>query len=219
MAAIRKKIYYPDTQIENNLFTKGKEWMTVDDWKEYIGYYHRYATGEVFTEREWNPNKSLKLVKYQNRDDTYFKYLDLKHYTVINGQKEVVRTTGIAQTTRYQAPRAVKILPNSAEKEDGAMTRYFIYKRNEPNRIMIEVDESQTSDYDIDRTGINQYLYGLLSIPWKLDGPEFDVYSGNVLKTPGVFNTNQRIIDRYSKKFPILRTILTNPREFTKYDT
>lgn len=47
---------------------------------------------------------------------------------------------------------------------------------------------------------------------------EFDIYSGNVLKTPGIYNTNQRIIDRYSKKFPILRTILTNPREFTKYD-
>ena len=32
----RKKIYYPESQIEKNLYTNGKEWMTIDDLKMWI---------------------------------------------------------------------------------------------------------------------------------------------------------------------------------------
>jgi hypothetical protein len=60
----RKKIYYPASQIEENLRTKGKEWMTADDSIEYKGYYHRYATGEVFTKKEWDPVYSRQLIPY-----------------------------------------------------------------------------------------------------------------------------------------------------------
>jgi len=218
MAANRKKIYYPENQIERNLFTRGKEWMTIGDWKEYIGFYHRYETGEVFTEKDWNPNKSLKLTKYKDMSESYFKYLDIRHYKEIRGQKETIRTSGLTQLSSYSAPRAVKVLPSEIHQKNGVMNRYFIYKRNEPDKVFFEIDEPQTVDYEVDRTGINQYLYGLITIPWKLSGPEFDVYSDNVLKISGIYNTNQRIIDRYSKKFPILRSILTNPREHTKYD-
>ena len=70
----RRKLYYPDNQIEKNLYTKGKEWMTLEDWKEYIGPYHRYVTGEVFTEGDWNQFASKKLVRYRNRSESYFKY-------------------------------------------------------------------------------------------------------------------------------------------------
>jgi len=218
MSANRKKLYYPENQITRNLFTEGKEWMTITDWKEYIGFYHRYETGEVFTEKDWNPQLSSKLVPYKKRDDMYFKYLDLKHYRIVGGQKETIRTSGLTQLSRYSAPRAVKVLPSSIEQENGVMNRYFVYKRNEPNKVFFEIDEPQTVDYERDRTGINQYLYGLITIPWKLRGPEFDVYKNGILMEPGIFNTNQRIIDRYSKKFPILRDILVNPREFTRYD-
>jgi hypothetical protein len=98
------------------------------------------------------------------------------------------------------------------------MERVFVYKRNERNRVMFEVDAKQIENFEKDNTGINQYLYGYVKIPWKLDGPERDIFDGSTLKTPGVIDTNQRIIDRFSKKFPILRSILTNPREHSKYD-
>lgn len=216
--ANRAKIYYPENQIEKNLFTKGKEWMVLDDWSEYTGFFHKYATGEVFSEKEWNPTTSKKLTPYQKKTDSYFKYLDLREYTQVNGQKERVIGGGGSQFSRYQAPRAVKRTPDQIEKQDGVMTRYFIYKRNEPNSVFFEVDKTQVADFDRDHTGINQYLYGLVEIPWKIDGTEFDVYNGDLLTTAGVVDTNQRIVDRFSKKFPILKSILTNPREHSIYD-
>jgi hypothetical protein len=216
--AFRKKIYYPENQIERNLFTKGKEWMTLDDWKEYNGFYHQYATGEVFTEKDWDPIRSKALVRYRDKQESYFKYLDLKHYTVVGGEKKLIIGGGGNQFYRYVAPRAVKRLPTEVEKQDGVMTRYFVYKRNEPNRVFFEVDKDQTDDYERDHTGINQYLYGLVEVPWKIDGPEKDVYKNGLVITPGVIDTNLRIVDRFSEKFPILRKLLNNPREFTKYD-
>jgi hypothetical protein len=214
--AKRKKIYYPDSQIEKNLFTAGKEWMYLKDWKEYIGYYHQYSNGEIFTEREWDPKRSEVLVPYRERSESYFRYLNIKQYSVFQGEK--YEKIGPQKFYSYVAPRAVKRLPNDIETQNGYMERVFVYKRNEKNRVMMEVDPSQIENFGKDNTGINQYLYGYITIPWKLDGPERDVYDGNTLKTPGVIDTNQRIVERYSKNFPILRSILINPREHTKYD-
>ena len=214
--AKRKKIYYPDSQIENGLFTKGKEWMTIDDWKEYVGYYHRYATGEVFTEREWNPLKCQKLVRYKDRNDTYFKYLDLKKYVVIDEDKKEILGANIF--SRYSAPRAVKRVPSSSEIKDTFMTRYFVIKLNEPSRVCYEVAQSEVKTLKTKNTGVNQYLYDIIEVQWKIDGPEFDKYENGLLKYPGVVDTNLRIVERLSKKFPILSKILNNPREHSKYD-
>ena len=214
--ARRKKIYYPENQITRNLFTRGGEWMTLEDWKEYVGFYHQYTTGEVFTEKDWNPNKCKKLVPYKKREDSYFKYLDLKRYVIVNNEKK--RIIGATDFAKYQAPRAVKRPPDEIEQTDGIMNRYFVYKRNEKNRLFFEIGKDQARNFNVENEGINQYLYGLVEIPWKIDGPEFDVRKDGLLVTPGIVETNQRIVDRFSKKFPILKTILTNPREHSKYD-
>jgi hypothetical protein len=214
--AKRKKIYYSDSEIEKGLFTKGKEYMTIDDWKEYVGYYHRYSTGELFTEREWNPLKSNKLVPYRDRSNSYFKYLDLKKYVVLAGDKKEV--LGANMFWRYSAPRAVKRVPSESEMREGFMNRYFVIKLNEPSRVCYEVAESEVKTFKTKNTGVNQYLYDLIEIPWKINGPEFDTYENGLLKYPGVVDTNVRIVGRFSKKFPILSKILNNPREHSKYD-
>ena len=44
----RNRIYYTKAQINNGLLTEGEEWMFIDG-TEYIGQYHTYTTGEVFS--------------------------------------------------------------------------------------------------------------------------------------------------------------------------
>jgi hypothetical protein len=216
--AFRKKIYYPDNQIIKDLYTKGKEWMYLDDWKEYTGFYHRYTSGEVFTEKEWDPFRSKKLTEYIDKESNYLKYLDLKHYVVLPSGK--TKVTGIdTDYFNYTPPTAVRRQPTGDELKDGIMKRYFVYKRNEPNRVFFEIDEKQVKTYEIKGKGINQFIYGLLQINWKITGIEFDVYdNNNILIEAGVVDTNRRIVLRNSKKFPILAKTLTNYREFSKYD-
>lgn len=216
--AFRKKIYYSENQITNNLYTKGKEWMYIDNWKEYIGFYHKYANGEVYTEKEWHPTKSVRLIEYVDKEQTYFKYLDLKHYTVTsNGKQKILGASN--DYFNYTPPTAVRRQPTGDEIKDGVMKRYFVYKRNEPNRVFFEIDSKQAKTYNIRNTGINEFIYGLFDMNWKIGGIEFDLYGdNNIIIEPGIVDTNRRIVLRNSKKFPILAKILKNYREFSKYD-
>ena len=214
----RMKIYYPDSQIDKNLYTIGKEWMTLDDWKEYTGFYHKYITGEVFTEKDWNPNSSKRLVRYRNRSNDYFKYMDLKKFKKINNEKVEIIGNSSVNFLRYKAPRVVNVKPKDDNLLDGVMTRYFIYKRNEPDRIFFEIDEKQSKLQKKPSGGINKNLYGLIEFSWKLTGPEYDVYVEGLLKEPGVVDTNKRIILRMSKKFRKLAEIVTDFRKYTVYE-
>ena len=214
----RLKIYYPDTQIEKNIYTAGNQWMILDNWENYVGFYHKYITGEVFTEKDWDPSKSKKLVRYKSRPESYFKYADLTSFVKINGEKVEKTTDRNTIFTRYRAPRAVKRQSNNNDFLNGVMQRYFVYKRNEPDRVFFEIDKTQAQTYNRSKSGINDKLYGLVQFPWKLDGPENDVFNNGILIEPGVVDTNKRIILRHSKKFRKLGEIVTNYKEFTIYD-
>lgn len=214
----RKRAYYSEEQIQKNLFTNGKEWMTLDDWKEYIGPYHKYSTGEVFTEIYWMPNVSMKLIPYRHRSKTYFKYADLVEYKNINGNK--VKELGSLENNmgNLRAPVYKKLPPKNDDFTKGYMKRCFAYKRNEIDKVFLEIDQSQLVDYNTKGGGLNNIMYGILEIKWKLTGPEFDEYYGEILVKPGVVDTNSRIIEENSKKFRIFSKIVNNPREFTIYD-
>ena len=49
-----KPMYTPDEQVEAGLYTDGKEWMTVEGFEEYIGLYHKYPNGAVYSEGTFN---------------------------------------------------------------------------------------------------------------------------------------------------------------------
>lgn len=215
----RKKIYYTPTETQNDLFTNGGEWMELDTWTNYVGFYHIYSsTNEVFSEKEWHPTKSKKLVPFKNKSESYFKYVDLVNYRKSEGVKSELH--GPVKYDRFSAPVATIRELTESERQKGVMTRYFLFKRNElSTKLPIEVNKTQADTYPVSNYGINQYLYELVEIPWKISGPEFDVIENGILKIPGVANTNKRIVEKYSKKFPILKRVLTNFREFSIYNT
>jgi hypothetical protein len=214
----RQKLYYPAEQIVNNLFTNGREFMLLQNFEEYVGFYHRYATGEVFTEHEWNPLKSQRLIRFRALSEPKKKYYDVKLFRKnLNGVRRK-KSNNNDEYFNYTAPRPVKRKLTSSEIDAGKTYRYFITKRNERDRVFFEVSDSQGKSYFDADAGINQYLYETIPIPWKVDGPEYDLYNNDILVIPGVIDTNLRIIDRFSKKYRLLSQILTNPRELTVYE-
>jgi hypothetical protein len=215
---MRKKLYYSDSQIQKNLYTQGKEWMTIDDWVEYRGYYHRYITGEIFTGPDWNAKTSKKLIPYKSRSKMFFEYIDTKNYMTYNGEKKEIIGSSVFNASRYKAPRPVKRKPTDDEILSGVMTRYFVYKRNEPNRLFFEINKGQHDLHSINNVGMDQSLYGTINFNWKLDGPEYDIFENGLLVNPGVFDTNKRIVLRHSKKFPKLAEVVTDFFEYTVYD-
>lgn len=217
--ATRKKIFYTENEIKRDLYTNGLVLMTADTWTSYVGPYHYYeSTGEIFSEFDWHPTKSKKLIPYVGGKSTsYFKYMDLVHYTTVKGQKEPL--IGPIRIDKFSGPIEYMVMPSEKEKLEGVMVRYFVFKRNEKTtRLPIEIDRNQAENYNRSNRGINQLLYELVEMPWKLTGPEYDVVESGIVKTPGVFDTNKRIVEKYSKKFPILMKKVTNYLEFSIYD-
>lgn len=215
----RSKIYYHPSQFTNNLFTNGKEWMVLENWQEYIGAYHQYITGETYTESEWHPLKSTRLVRYKERSKSYFKYIEMKQYSKNRQGIKKQKINPFGKYGIYTKPQPVIRIPTVDEFKDGKMTRHFAYKRNEPGVFFVEIGPNQKIDYLRDGAGINKYLYNIIDVQWKLNGPEYDTFnSRGILIASGVVDTNKRIILRISKKLPIFVKILTDTRQFTIYD-
>ena len=142
----RKKIYYPEGQIQKGLYTQGVEWM-LEDGTEYVGDYHRYITGEVFTKSAYIKNISQKLIPYvnlsQNDNRVKFEYDSLRD--------EEVESFVFA---RYE-----KSIPLQRDYDSGFYYRYFA-KRHFDGLIT----EISKNTYDL----LQSEHYKTLELAWKL---------------------------------------------------
>lgn len=203
----RSRVYYTKAQIKNGLITKGGEWMTLDN-VEYIGQYHRYTTGEVFTQPNWVDGKSRKLIPYVNVEK-------LGTFDEIG--------MDLTKNFEYNKIKKVKVLdtqiPNQNVEElkdvdlkNQYFERYFAYKRND-GRIL----ELSKSDYAKvgSKDGLSGVLWEKFKLKWKIKGVIHDVLDemGNI-KESGVFDTNKRTVTLYSEKYPTLKTKLMDFMEY-----
>ena len=205
----RKRIYYTKSQITEGLVTKGKEWMLKDN-VEYIGQYHTYATGEVFSEASFVERKSRILIPY----------LDV---TAIQDSLGI----GInpSANSEYDAVKKIKITKskilnptNQPISDDdfikGYMVRYFAYKVNDGQLVELSKDKFGKIGTE---DGMDIVLWKKLKVKWKLTGPDYDVIdkAGNI-KEAGIIDTNTRTIAVLSEEYPEFLDYITDYREFAK---
>ena len=145
---MRKKAYYTINEIENNLFTTGSEWQTADG-NEYVGLYHQYTTGEVYTQPKWNPNLSVKLMPYELVSETVKKFKQLRDINVT-----------------YEAVQPYSIKLTQLDLIQGQLNRYFIKRANE--QTVLEID---LVTYQKWKTGkIDPNMYTAVEIVWSITG-------------------------------------------------
>ena len=187
---MRQKAYYTIDEITNNLYTSGGEWM-LRDYTEYSGLYHKYITGEAYTQAEWNPKTSKKLIKYEEPNNNTFSYNILKPKI----------------KTKYNSIQTYYPKIGTKERKVGIITRYFIKRINSNN--IIEIDEDQFKDYSSKKIDPNINIAD--RIRWSVSGNIEDEYKGNIF-IPGVKTKNQKAITK--SKIPGLSAKLTNLLEF-----
>lgn len=198
----RPKIYYPQSKIITNLFTKGKEWM-YENGTEYIGYYHKYLDGLVLTEPYYNMVKSEKLIPYSD---------------IQTQPSNVVYNSVIDKPNTYNfAPVNVYTLPTKDDYSKGFFKRYFIYRRNLKNiyKEFYEVNDVQYKSWKTPKYGIDEILYNAFVIEWKLTGPLHDIMVNDQIKEFGVYDTNRRLVYLNERQFPMISKILTDYTEFS----
>lgn len=187
----RLKIKYSIDEIINDQYTFGGEWMT-EDSVEYIGLYHKYTTGEVYTRPTWDATISKKLVAYV--DTTTAKY---KYDTISN-----------LNNKQYKSVQPYKVIVKIEDYNLGYITRYFCKKRNE--NLIIEVSELQYEDWL--NMQIDNILYNILPVKWFIAGPIDDEF-GPVTKY-GVRTKNIRAIQEADRQMSGLVSYITNYLQF-----
>jgi len=147
----RKKIYYPKGQVQNGLYTQGKEWM-LEDGTEYIGDYHKYTTGEVFTIATYIRNKSQKLIPYINLSVD----ANRRKFEYDNLLKSEFEDFVFASYEKTQ--------PTPDDYNRGSFTRYFVKRRF--NDIITEVSRDTFNS-------VQDEHYTKVELAWKLTGETF----------------------------------------------
>ena len=208
--AKRLKLYYPEYQIVKDKFTRGGELMD-STGNEYVGYYHSYTTGEVFSQSQYDEEKSIKLYPLRKDIQTPYKKNQIKK----NSYESFLKSD--LNMTKYFQPSYQISKPTTKDFEIGYYERYFAVKRNDDS-VIIEISKAEYSRYGA-VAGINNILYIVDTLRWVLTGPEIDTKtnSGTIISY-GVVSSNLRTLDQLSRKYPNIKNIFPNPEQFTIYD-
>lgn len=188
---MRLKIKYLPNEITNNLYTFGKEWMTTSN-TEYIGLYHTYVTGEIYSEGTWKPDLSVKLIPYEDASSLKLQYKNLKS----------INTTFITPIP-YQAENSIKFGTQTIQ-------RYFLQRKNNLENI-IEIDSDQFDLYNTKQ--IDNNLFNGAKLTWTISGNVSDIIS-NGTKQLGVATKNKIAITTIEKQIPGISKKLSNLLEF-----
>lgn len=176
---MRQKTYYSNDEITPNLYTFGKEFQYADG-TEYKGLYHKYITGEIYTQANWNAQTSKKLVAYKPVVKT------VRDYNQLN-----------EQNLKFKTPYSVIPNPTNQDRAAGFMSRYFVKKINDT--AIIEIDKKQADDYNQKKIDTKLYLY--TTIIWYITGPVEDVLNKNIL-IEGVVTKNKKQLIQAEQVIP-----------------
>lgn len=172
----RNKVYYPEGQIQKGLYTQGKEWMSVDGI-EYVGDYHKYTTGEVFTKSSYIKTISQKLIPYVELSDkdnaTKFKYDSLNKLN-----------------NNFSFAKYNKSIPLQSDYNDGYFIRYFVKRHF--NDIITEVTKDIYSS-------LTSEFYKKVTLRWKLVGDAVIVNERIVLTAEKDIKGISNYITNYSE--------------------
>lgn len=188
---MRQKLYYTTDEITLDLFTTGSEFMT-SELTEYVGAYHTYSTGEIYSGTEWDSKTSKKLIPYVSQSATVIEYKKTKNIKV-----------------KYDEPvnRIIQITPDDIKNE--YIQRHFLKKINDQN--ILEVDAEEYSKYESNM--FDPILYTGITFKWWISGPLTDTNINGVFNR-GVITKNQLTVQSAELQMPGISTKLNNYTEY-----
>ena len=193
-----KKLFYPATQIITGLYTAGKEFQLKDTGKEYIGSYHRYIDGNIMT----GTTKTLSSK-------------DLIPYKSTSGDgPSIYQSLTKIDVRLYTPPKPTRPVPTENDYKKGYFDRYIIFQRNHTTNLF-EIDINQYKEWNKAKKGIDEKLYGVITLRWKLTGPETDNTDPGGILISGVVNTNMRTLKVKEAELPGIAKYLSDLREFS----
>ena len=165
--------FYPKSQIQQNLYTNGNEYILSTTKEEYKGYYYEISSGKRYTGKSPNdaPNILLEPIVSPSgipntntiptiTTDTF------NVYSILN--KPLPERT---------IPQFQQTIPTQKDQQLGVFSRYFCKKTNEIKYI--EINQTTFSQLQSKSPQIAWDLYQPVSTLWYIKGEREKVYTTN----------------------------------------
>ena len=173
---MRIKSYYSANEIVTN------------DNVEYVGLYHKYTTGEVYSQPTWDKNKSVKLIKYKDQPESVIEYNKISDIEI-----------------DYKSFNTYNVAITKENINTGYVDRFIIKRAND--NVFYEVNSDTYDMYT--REDIDPVLYLAVKFKWYITGNINDVRQGNIL-IPGVPSNNYKELQTAEKTVPNITSYLTD---------
>lgn len=177
--------YYPKSQIKENQYTNGGEFVIISTQKNYVGSYWSNSKGEFFTGKTPNSESNLQLEiaskipaleKTKSRTPTIEPFP--KNYFVVNDSYYRAKNQSIRDGKDAPRPPFQTLTkPTNKDIQNGFFNRYFVKKGNES--IFIEISKNEYNKFKDKDSTVQWQLYTPIEIVWNIQGSKDQVYNGN----------------------------------------
>ena len=172
-------MYIPKSQIKENLYTNGGEYV-IDSTKEnYIGSYFITSKGLAYTGKNLN-DKPNNLLSQQTSTTSYtesqFSEPIPTNYYIKNDSYYSAKNIN-SRGNAPAPPKQTLSVPTEKNIKDGFLYRYFVKKGNEGK--FIEISELEYNKFKNQDNTVQWQLYTPIKIQWDIQGDREQVYNGN----------------------------------------
>jgi hypothetical protein len=165
--------FYPKSQIQQNLYTNGNEYILSTTKEEYKGYYYEISSGKRYTGKSPNdaPNILLNPIVSPsaipvNTNIPTITTDTFNVYSILN--KPLPERT---------IPQFQQTIPTQKDQQLGVFSRYFCKKTNEIKYI--EINQTTFNQLQSKSPQIAWDLYQPVSTLWYIKGDREKVYTTN----------------------------------------
>jgi len=164
--------YYPKSQIQIDLYTKGEKLRAISTKKEYTGYYWKTSKGEYFSGRNPYDGSPINLELIPKISNSTFNTIVYNKGNEIYNSLKKVDITQILLIPSYVRPS-----PTQKDYDIGNFIRYFAKKNNENSYI--ETSEKIYNELSVKNSIYDYGSYLIFSFNWKLTGKKDKVLKTN----------------------------------------
>lgn len=212
-------MYFPKSQIIENLHTNGGEFVSFQDQTPYQGPYFATSDGKYYTGKnpEDGPNNLLKPLSPAAKRELSPTRKNSRIITKIEGSEPVGKNMYLIDTDYYNskgfkinrgsAPRPPKNSfpkPTEDDYKQGEYLRYFTKKSNEFR--FIEISKEEYALFKNKYANVQYDLYIPIKITWTLVGDETEAY-----------NINKKIVSLEEQRLNVLGFSSYFKGKFSKY--
>lgn len=164
-------MYLPKSQIKQNKFTNGGEFIRSDNSEEYTGFYWQDSSGRYFSGKTPQDTPQIEIIKEILEDGEDTTPLDKTTGWITNYNPKITSVKPGKVPSKYFAQ------PTDDNYDIGEFQRYFTKKANQ--NIYYEISKKDYQNLKNQNDIILWQLYQPITLPWQISGDKEQVYKTN----------------------------------------